>query len=132
MSRNYFHQFQINLVPNRHCNFSRETGKREICRREISHGKIRREKREIVKSKIRVFWPKLKWKYKKTHVIFFCFSFQMCIFILYCWFLLIATASATSFFCHRRSAREYHRVCVAGILIMSDDIPQDCIVDTIK
>ena len=44
----------------RHRNFSRETGKREICRREISHGKIRREKREIVKSKIRVFWPKLK------------------------------------------------------------------------
>ena len=40
----------------RHRNFSRETGKREICRREISHGKIRREKREIVKSKIRGFY----------------------------------------------------------------------------
>ena len=50
----------MSKVITRHCNFSRETGKREICRREISHGKIRREKREIVKSKIRVFWPKLK------------------------------------------------------------------------
>ena len=60
-------------IPGRHCNFSRETGKREICWREISHGKIRREKREIVKSKIRVFWPKLKWKYKKSHLIFFLF-----------------------------------------------------------
>ena len=60
--------------PIRHRNFSRETRKREICWREISHGKIRREKREIVKSKIRVFWPKLKWKYKKTHVIFFFIS----------------------------------------------------------
>ena len=47
-------------ILSRYRNFSRETGKREICRREISHGKIRREKREIVKSKIRVFWPKLK------------------------------------------------------------------------
>ena len=47
---------QITIVVTRHCNFSRETGKREICRREISHGKIRREKREIVKSKIRVLY----------------------------------------------------------------------------
>ena len=39
-------------VWSRHRNFSRETGKREICRREISHGKIRREKREIVKSNV--------------------------------------------------------------------------------
>ena len=69
----------LSRVLSRHCNFSRETRKREICWREISHGKIRREKREIVKSKIRVFWPKLKRKYKKTHLILFCFSFQMCI-----------------------------------------------------
>ena len=57
----HYHPYHCSSkVMNRHCNFSRETGKREICRREISHGKIRREKREIVKSKIRVFWPKLK------------------------------------------------------------------------
>ena len=69
----------------RHRNFSRETGKREICRREISHGKIRREKREIVKSKIRVFWPKLKWKYKKTHLIFFVFHFKCAYLFSDCW-----------------------------------------------
>ena len=57
-------------MPSRHRNFSRETRKREICWREISHGKIRREKREIIKSKIRDFLLYIPCKSNSSAIFF--------------------------------------------------------------